>query len=311
MINHRVSKKNIYRSLLKSMSIVTKVSGFRNLGNTCYMNSTIQALLSSNVLNTVLLMYIQKNPTCLTTFSPMLIDYCRIIIDLLSTQSLPYSPIPFKLTLDHENNFFQGSDQHDSNELLQYMINEFADEKKDKGIAKLIKKVCFGKYKQYICCAECMNVVVSYFNFLDVILPIPITNNPDLNDCFQKFAMYDTLDNTNKWACPTCKKKVIIHKKMEIHEVPDIAIFTLNRFNGTTKNNTPVKIYQRIELEEKKLKLVATVNHYGETGGGHYIAHISRNDKWYIANDASIHESSIDAILNDRSVYMMVYQIDY
>lgn len=292
------------------MSTVTKVVGFRNLGNTCYMNSALQALLSSNVMNTVMLMYIQKNPTCLKKFSPVLIEYCRIILDLLSTKSSSYSPQPFKSTLDRENDWFRGSAQHDSNELLQYMINEFAEEKKDKGMANLVRKVCFGKYKQYVCCAECMNVVESYFNFLDVILPIPTTRNPDLAECFQKFAMYDTLDEKNKWDCPTCKKKVIAHKKMEIHEVPEVAIFTLNRFKGTSKNSTPVKIYQHIELEGKKLKLIATVNHYGGTGGGHYVAHVSRDDKWYVADDSSIRESSVDTILNDSSVYMMVYQID-
>jgi ubiquitin carboxyl-terminal hydrolase 36/42 len=190
------------------------------------------------------------------------------------------------------------------------MINEFAEEKKEKGMANLVRKVCFGKYKQYVCCTECMNVVISYFNFLDVILPIPDTHNPDLAECFQHFAMYDTLDKNNKWDCTTCKKKVVAHKKMEIHEVPEVAIFTLNRFIGTVKNNTPVKLYHRIELEGKKLKLIATVNHYGNKYSGHYVAHVSRDDNWYVADDSSIRESTIATILNDASVYMMIYQLD-
>lgn len=293
------------------MSIVTKVNGFRNLGNTCYMNSALQALLSSNVINTVMMMYIRKNPDSPKNFSPILLEYCRIIIDLLSNKAESYyAPLSFKRTLDRENEWFKGSAQHDSNEFMLYLVNEFADEKKDKGMANLIRKVCFGKYKQYVCCAECMNVVESYFNFLDVALPIPESKNPDLEDCFKNFAQYDTLDAKNKWDCPSCKKKVIAHKKMEIHEVPEVAIFTLNRFKGTAKNTVPVKIYPHIELEGKKLKLIATVNHYGGTGGGHYVAHVSRNDKWYVANDNSITPSSVDSVLNDPSVYMVVYQID-
>ena len=294
------------------MSTVTKVVGFRNLGNTCYMNSALQALLSSNVMNTVILMYIQKNPNCLNRFSPILIEYCRIIIDLLNSNrpQLTYSPAHFKTILDRGNPWFRGNAQHDSNELLVYMINEFAEDKKEKGMANLVRKVCFGKYKQYVCCSECMNVIEGYFNFLDVILPIPDARNPDLAECFQHFGMYDTLEGKNKWDCPTCKKKVVAHKKMEIHEVPEVAIFTLNRFKGTVKNNTPVRLYQHIELEEKKLKLIATVNHYGGTGGGHYVAHVSRDDKWYVADDSSIRDTTIDTILNNPSVYMMVYQID-
>ena len=291
------------------MSIVTNVVGFRNLGNTCYMNSTLQALLSSNVLNTALMLYIQKYRNHVAKFSPVLIEYCKIIIAMITDKtSSTYSPSSFKTILDSENAWFRGCEQHDANEFFLYIINEFAEEKKDKGMATLVRKLCFGKYKQYMCCAECMNVVESYFNFLDVALPIPETKNPDIGDCFQKFAQYEILDE--KWDCPTCKKKVPVHKKMEIHEVPEIAIFTLNRFRGTSKNNTPVALYQYIDLEGKKLKLIATVNHYGGTKGGHYMAHVSRNDKWYVANDSTISESTVDSILNDSSVYMMIYQID-
>ncbi|VBB18726.1 ubiquitin carboxyl-terminal hydrolase 8-like [Yasminevirus sp. GU-2018] len=292
------------------MTTVVNLRGFRNLGNTCYMNAGLQALLSSNVLNTALMMYLKENQQTLKQFSPMLIEYCRIIIDLLKkNQPAIYSPIEFKKTLDRVNQWFRGYQQHDSNELFLYLINDFIDETKDKGVVELIKKLCFGKYKQYVYCNECKNVVESYFNFLDVALPIPETNNPDLEDCFKKFAKYDTLDESNKWDCPTCKKKVIAHKKMEIHEVPDVAVFTLNRFKGTTKNNTPVRIYPYIELEGKKLRLISTVNHYGGTGGGHYVAHVSRSGKWYMADDSSIREINSESVLNDPSVYMVVYQV--
>ena len=91
--------------------------------------------------------------------------------------------------------------------------------------------------------------------------------------------------------------------------MPDVAVFTLNRFKGTTKNSTPVRIYPYIELEGKKLKLISTVNHYGGTGGGHYVAHVSRAGKWYRADDSSIREINSESVLNDPSVYMVVYQI--
>jgi ubiquitin C-terminal hydrolase len=299
---------NIYRPLL-NMSTIVDVKGFRNLGNTCYMNSALQALLSSNVMNTAMMIYLQKNQETIKDFSPMLVEYCRLILDLLQKDNNIYNPIQFKQTLDRVNEWFKGYSQHDSNELLLYLINEFTDDSTDKGVSRLIKRLCFGKFKQYVCCNECRNVVEGYFNFLDVALPIPDNRNPDLEDCFKKFAKYETLEDNNMWDCPTCKKKVIAYKKMEIHEVPEVAVFTLNRFRGTHKINTPIKVYPYIELEGKKLKLVSTVNHYGNVNGGHYVAHVSRGDKWFKANDTSIINISIESILNDPSVYMVVYQV--
>lgn len=295
------------------MSIVLKLRGFQTLGNTCYMNSALQALLSSNIINTVILFYVRKNPDCINNLSPILLEYCRIIIELAKSDSLhdmTYRPNLFKNILGSENIVFRGNGQHDSNELLLYMINEFADDKRDKGMSNLIKRVCFGKFKQYLFCSECKNISESYFKFLDVILPIPSTSNPDLEECFKKFAKYELMDGDSKIFCSKCNKKVIGYKKMEIQDVPDVAIFTFNRFIGTTKNNTPIRIYQYIELEGKKLKLIATVNHYGGTGGGHYIAHVTRNDKWYSANDSNIQDSRIESILNDPSVYLVIYQME-
>ena len=297
------------------MTTDIKVMGFKNLGNTCYMNSALQALLSSNIINNGLLMYIQRNPDSITKFSPMLIEYYRIIIDMLlekKSNVCVYSPSLFRKVLHSENAWFRGTDHHDSHEMIVYMINEFADEKKEKGVANLIRKICFGKYKQYVWCIECKNVVESYFNFLDVVLPIPkmSSSSPDLEDCFNNFAKYDILDSQNKWKCPTCKKNVIAHKKMEIHEVPNVAIFTFNRFIGTVKNNTPIRIYEYIELDGQKLKLISTVNHYGGTNGGHYVAHVSRDNKWYCINDSHVNEISVDKLLNDPSIYMVIYQID-
>lgn len=293
------------------MSLNTNLCGFPNLGNTCYMNSALQALLTSNVLNTSLMIYLKKNQQSIKNMAPIIKQYCKIIVDLINNKSNIYSVIQFKKTLDIENQWFRGTSQHDSNEFMVYLINEMTDKKYDDGVSKLIKNICFGRYKQYIKCTECKNVNTSYFKFLDVQLPIPDKQNPDLEDCFIHFAQNETLENTNKWMCPVCNKKVVSYKRMEIEDVPDVAIFTFNRFKGMRKNGKPIKIYEHIELEDKKLKLISTVNHYGGVGGGHYVAHVSKNNVWYRADDSRISKiNGVGQLLNDPSIYMVVYQIE-
>jgi ubiquitin C-terminal hydrolase len=284
--------------------------GFRNLGNTCYMNSALQALLASNVLNSLILIYIQKNPNSIKRLSPMTIEYCRILTDLMDKKNRNkiYTPMNFKMKLGMNNVLFRGNRQHDSNELLLYLINEFCEG--DKTFSKMIKKTCYGKYKQYIRCKECNYEQEDYFDFLDVLLPIPTSKkkNPDLEDCFKEFANTETLDNTNKWYCPKCKVKVSAYKKMEIEEVPDVLIITLSRFNNMQKNNTPIKIYKNICLENKKLKLVSTINHYGGVRGGHYTASVINNDKWFLANDERISSLDINKCINGSFVYVCIYE---
>lgn len=294
------------------MSIKTQLCGFPNLGNTCYMNASLQSLLTSEVLNTSLIFYLKNNPGIIRNVSPVVKQYYKIILELIKSSSNVYSVKHFKYTLDMENEWFRGNRQHDSNEFMVYLINEFTENKYDNGLSDIVKEVCYGRYKQYVTCTECKNTVISFFKFLDVQLPIPDSKqNPDLEDCFIQFAQNEKLDDINKWMCPTCKKKVVAHKRMELEDVPNVAIFTFNRFKGMRKNDKPIKIYEYIELEGKKLKLISTVNHYGSVNGGHYVSHISRNNIWYRADDSRINKiNGIQQILNDPSVYMVVYQIE-
>ena len=74
------------------------------------------------------------------------------------------------------------------------------------------------------------------------------------------------------------------------------------------KIKTPVEIYEYIILEDIKMKLVGTVNHYGGLGGGHYVSHGLRNGTWYLFNDSQYKEVEID--LKDPSIYIAIYQID-
>ncbi|ARF11551.1 ubiquitin carboxyl-terminal hydrolase [Klosneuvirus KNV1] len=61
--------------------------------------------------------------------------------------------------------------------------------------------------------------------------------------------------------------------------------------------------------KQKTYELIGMVNHGGSLGGGHYIAHIKYNNKWYEYNDMSsnIHEIS-DITQAYKSAYMVLYR---
>lgn len=308
-------------------SIVAQAVGFNNLGNTCYMNSFLQAILSSNILNTVIALYIQQNPDCFDKMCPMMLEYCRLIIDLMepvnpnkksTIWNRSYAPTLFKKTLDAQNPWFRGYQQHDADEFMLYCINEFIDPKKNPGLGSLIKKMCFGRYKQYLRCNECENVSEEFFDFLNVQLPIPGVNlkKPQgeltLEDCFKEFAKYERLDGKNMQKCTKCNKKVVSYKKMVISQTPDVAIFTLIRYKDANgrRDMTPIRVFKYIELEKKKLKLIATVNHRGSTGCGHYVSNVLRKGEWYHMDDSSVTKIDVNTVITDPSIYMVIYQTD-
>lgn len=327
------------------MPIILKPSGFTNVGNTCYMNSVLQALLSSNYLNTYLIRYLQKyveqKIDITEYFSPMIIEYLRIALDIYNTNNNTYTPITFKRTLDTNIKYFNGSQQHDGQEFLLAIMNEFIDSSKDKNIGHIINKICGGKYKQMICCTKCYHIEYNRSKFLEITLPIPsntdimrysqqnqydhhgnnytntntmvMRNSHSINmeHCFTKFGEREFLYGSNQWFCPKCKTKVEAVKKLEIDEVPDLTILTFARFQGEVKNCALINIYENINLEGRRLTLIATVNHNGSVNGGHYTAKIKRNNIWYIANDASVYPTTINNVISDPSIYLAFYQAIY
>lgn len=309
------------------------LKGFRNLGNTCYMNSTLQALLSSSILTSRIINLLLKDDTKdeLEKANPLLKSYVQIIAELLgnNSPSNKYSPGDFKHVLSSENEFFRGSRQHDSHELLLYMLNDFVEDH-DKTMQENMKRedmselsncifdTYFGKYTTYVCCKECKykkNHRTSRYS--NILLPIPRNKrNVTLEDCFGEYSKYVDDGENTEIKCKKCKKitKNVIYDELET--VPDVVVMTLNRFNGMRKNTSNVKINETIRLDGKLLTLTATINHYGSLGGGHYTANVARyimedgviNKRWMKADDSSISNIDINNKLNDPSIYLMIYE---
>lgn len=185
-----------------------RVKGMRNLGNTCYMNAAIQALLSSNILNSRIINYTQQNPNEISKLSPMLYEYVKLIYQLIrpgsndeegasegARQSMRAMreqnlviPRTFKDTLSKENPRFAGYSQEDSQELIGYLLSDFTEIPPDQrpeaerdnkmptdftGIRRVLRDTYFGTYRQVIKCTECGAKKSDVFNHSDIIIPVP------------------------------------------------------------------------------------------------------------------------------------------
>jgi len=291
-------------------------SGFQNLGNTCYMNSVLQALLSIDIIN---------YDTINNDSNDLLTEFVKMIDELKkNTSNKPYTPSKFKQELDKKKSIFRGFSQHDAHEFMEYIINEFMECKNESksesksNLPQTIKKMFTGTTNSYLYCSNCPNILKKEEEYITITLELygiskntdlsGISKNTDLLNCFDEFSKYERLDENNMWKCSKCETVNKAKKKLELNTVPNIVVITLKRFMNNQKINTPVEIYEYIILEDIKMKLVGTVNHYGGLGGGHYVSHGLRNGTWYLFNDSQYKEVEID--LKDPSIYIAIYQID-
>lgn len=104
---------------------------------------------------------------------------------------------------------------------------------------------------------------------------------------------------------------------MSKSKIPSILYVQLKRFtNENTKIETAVDGTFELTIkpdpnlnETIHFDLHGFILHTGSTNGGHYIAYVKRNEKWYEANDSSITQmSESTAIDKSKQAYLLFYK---
>lgn len=148
-----------------------------------------------------------------------------------------------------------------------------------------------------------------------------------LEDCLNAFYEKEKLSVGNEWNCKKCKGKVQGLKQIKLFYLPKILVIHFNRFvkakssfgymsSYFQKNNETIQFpIDELDLskhvtgpqEEAKYSLYGVCQHFGEYGGGHYVAKCKNGDSWYNYNDSSCHEVNVNEIVNS-SAYILFYR---
>ncbi|XP_043692351.1 ubiquitin carboxyl-terminal hydrolase 5-like [Telopea speciosissima] len=183
------------------------LTGLLNLGNTCFMNSAIQCLVHTPEFARYFREdYHQEinwqNP--LGMVGELALAFGDLLRKLWAPGRTPIAPRPFKAKLARFAPQFSGYNQHDSQELLAFLLDglhedlnrvkhkpyiksrdadgrpdeEVADEYWANHIARndsIIVDVCQGQYKSTLVCPVCGKVSVTFDPFMYLSLPLQFT----------------------------------------------------------------------------------------------------------------------------------------
>ncbi|CAN4100809.1 unnamed protein product [Withania somnifera] len=184
------------------------LTGLQNLGNTCFMNSSLQCLAHTPKLVDYFLGDYKKeinhdNPLGMN--GEIASAFGDLLKKLWAPGASPVAPRTFKLKLAHFAPQFSGFNQHDSQEVLAFLLDglhedlnrvknkpyveakdgddrpdeEIADEYWNYHLARndsIIVDVCQGQYRSTLVCPVCKKVSITFDPFMYLSLPLPSTS---------------------------------------------------------------------------------------------------------------------------------------
>ncbi|CAM8995947.1 unnamed protein product [Rhodiola kirilowii] len=183
------------------------LAGLQNLGNTCFMNSALQCLVHTPPIAEYFLQdYTDdintKNP--LGMHGELALAFGDLLRKLWSSGRNAVAPRVFKGKLGRFAPQFSGYNQHDSQELLAFLLDGLHEDlnrvkqkpyietkdydgRPDKEVAdecwmnhkarndSIIVDICQGQYKSTLVCPDCGKISITFDPFMYLSLPLPST----------------------------------------------------------------------------------------------------------------------------------------
>jgi ubiquitin carboxyl-terminal hydrolase 36/42 len=247
----------------------TTPCGFHNLGNTCFLNSTLQCLAyCPPFCQSLLNMSCEKKKQSFQQQSQSK-NHGKTWTYLLgslfqkihNTEPPPLNGMTASRTLSPRNvvnslptlgrigHKFRPGRQEDAHEFLVHLLDAMhVGELREAGIPQssgwrdrlpvpridettFIHRVFGGYFRSQVRCTECGYRSNKYDPFLDLSLEISRQSCHNIASALQEFTRRETLDSNNQWKCSGCKRRVCATKQLTVFRPPLALIVQLKRFS--------------------------------------------------------------------------------
>ncbi len=317
--------------------------GLANLGNTCYLNSTLQILLNIYELNDYLVKVSNLNNIHDSFLTKEWINLYKFISDNNHSKISPNRFIEYSKEISKLKNReeFSGFEQNDANDYFYFIIESFHN-----SLNKIDSEIIMNKSKhtfindynneiQKIDSSIISKLFQSclLYNYVNmdngnkefhkiehgntIELSIPNKENITIYDCFLETFKDDKLENENAWFDDKTNNKKNVIKQTRICYLPTILVIHLKRWvNFTNKNTKLIKCPLILDLSEflfdksinKSYELFGIINHVGNIFGGHYFSYVKKNNDWYCCDDINYSKINENEIINSSN-YCLFFRI--
>ncbi|NXR09268.1 UBP2 hydrolase, partial [Semnornis frantzii] len=277
---------------LQSSKAVQGLTGLRNLGNTCFMNSILQCLSNTKELRDYCLQnqYLRDLNNNSRMRTALISEFAKLI-QLLWTSSPndSVSPSEFKTQIQRYAPRFVGYNQQDAQEFLRFLLDglhsevnrvlvrprastdtldHLPDDEKSRQMWRRyqeredsrISDLFVGQLKSSLTCSECGYCSTAFDPFWDLSLPIPKKSYGEvtLMDCLRLFTKEDVLDGDEKPTCCRCKARTRCTKKFSIQKFPKILVLHLKRFSEARIRSSKLSTFVNFQLKDLDLREFAS-----------------------------------------------------
>lgn len=262
--------------------------GLVNSGNTCYLNSALQALLSIDEFRKIVRKHSDGLSRSLSELSDAYEGNVRVA-----------NPIRVRHEASQVSDFFRQPGQQDSHECLIALIDALHEATKrpkkhrkptnpseaqwqeylrifgESDIGNLVT----GQMRYQMICSECRKTRDSYEAFVDVGLPVVCSS---VLGCLETFMSHELLEDPI--VCDTCRASTKTFKSASFGRFPNILILTLKN-----DGRTQVSPEEILQVGNVSYVLQSVINHIGtSTHGGHYYATIRFGSYWFHVDDDTV-----------------------
>uniref|UniRef100_A0A4W3HST7 Ubiquitin carboxyl-terminal hydrolase n=1 Tax=Callorhinchus milii TaxID=7868 RepID=A0A4W3HST7_CALMI len=297
-INGRKSRKKDHE--LPAPRAACNLSGIKNQGGTCYLNSLLQTLLYTPEFRESLFALGPEELGCLSDKDKpeskvrvIPLELQRLFAQLLLADQLAASTTDLTDSFGWTGN--EQTSQHDVQELNRILFSALECSLVGTSGHDLINRLYHGIVVNKIVCKECGNVSERQEDFLDLTVTVKGVSGLEEALC-NLYVEEEHFDNDNLYRCGRCEKLVKATKSAKLRHLPTFLTVSLLRFNydfvkserykETGCYTFPVRLAMQpfceqgdLEDVEFEYELFSVIIHKGGCYGGHYHAYIKDIDQ--------------------------------